>query len=182
MSRNSTSNMTELSQLGVPVVQPFQLGYVTTDLEAAIDNYRRILGGTQFAVSDSSFDARVRGQLRSMRTRLAFGFIGATMVELIEPVVDEAGFYTDVLPSTGYGIALHHLGYVLDSDVDWHVLKEKVGQQRISFEITSDPNVIFVDTQAELGHQIELLQFSAATMESFVSHVPRNGETARAVS
>ncbi|MFT4230258.1 MAG: VOC family protein [Microbacterium sp.] len=160
---------------GLVGVHPYQLGYVTTDLDEAIDGYARTLGGVDFSISDRTLRPRLRHVDSSLRVRFGLGFVGDVMVELIEPVSGETGFYADLLPPSGFGIALHHFGYLLDPRADWGAFRAAVDEERVAFELSGDPNVVYLDTRAELGHYVEYLHFTPDVRDAWLARIPRNG-------
>lgn len=156
-------------------VHPYQLGYVTNDLDAAIDHYGRLLGGSDFVITERILDARMREGRMPLHMRFGLAYLGDITVELIEPLSDETGFYSSLLPTQGFGIALHHLGYLLEPDTDWESFRGAVEPERVAFELSGDPNVFYLDTRAELGHHVEYLQFSQELLEKWQERIPRNG-------
>lgn len=153
---------------------PFQLGYVTTDLDQAAAHYARELGAQDFDISERDLrPSSPRGQL-ALSVRFALGFVGDTMVELIEPLSGNIEFYSDLLPERGFGIALHHFGYLLDSSADWAEFRSGVDDAEVVFELHGDPSVIYLDTRPALGHYLEYLQFSPELEAAWIDRVPRN--------
>lgn len=152
----------------------WQLGYVTNDIDRAIDQLgarlglehtvRLPAGGAEFLKGDepAPFEAK-----------FAMGARGGLIVELIEPVSGEVGFYNDALPEDGsFAIALHHLaGFIPTGEEEWERLRGVLAAagMRIDYTVTIPGRVraAYVDTRAQLGHFLEVCQLEQADLDFF---------------
>ena len=152
----------------------WQLGYVTTDLDRAVKSLserhglehvvRVPSGGAQFFKGD---------QPAPFEARFAMAARGGLIVELIEPVAGEVGFYRDALPADGsFAVALHHLAmFIPTGDQEWERLLEVLAAAGLradyTFLIPGRVRAAYVDTRAELGHFIEVCQLERDDLEFF---------------
>jgi len=152
----------------------WQLGYVTNDLDRAVaqlsDRYglERVVRvpsvGAQFFKADepAPFEAK-----------FAMGARGGLVVELIEPVSGEVGFYRDVLPADGsFGVRLHHLAMFIPTGEDeWERLTGILADAGLHVDYTvlipGRVRAGYVDTRAELGHFIEVCQIEQEDLDRF---------------
>lgn len=152
----------------------WQFGYVTNDLEPAIDFMAERFGlehcvklpagGATFLVDDrpAEWDAR-----------FAMGARGGKIIELIHPVGGHIDFYTRVLPPTGeFAVRLHHIAtFIEPGDDAWHKLQTLLAASGLKVDYTVlIPNRVragYVDTTAELGHWLEVCQLQPEDIEFF---------------
>jgi hypothetical protein len=152
----------------------WQFGYVTTDLDRAIEfmserfglehALKLPAGGATFLVGDepAEWDAK-----------FAMGARGGKIIELIEPVGGHVDFYTRVLPPDGsFAVRLHHIATFIDSsEAEW----ERLGGLLAASGLKVDYTVLipdrvragYVDTTAELGHWLEICQLQREDIEFF---------------
>jgi Glyoxalase/Bleomycin resistance protein/Dioxygenase superfamily len=152
----------------------WQFGYVTTDLDRAIEFMserfglehclRLPAGGATFLVGDepAEWDAK-----------FAMGARGGKIVELIEPVGGHVEFYTRLLPQDGsFAVRFHHIATFIETgDDEW----ERLGRLLAASGLKVDYTVLipdrvragYVDTTAELGHWLEVCQLQREDIEFF---------------
>jgi hypothetical protein len=152
----------------------WQLGYVTTDLERAIDELSARFGlehcvhlpsaGATFAAGD---------EIVPWEANFAMGARGGLIVELIEPVAGEIGFYRDALPADGsFAIRLHHLAAFMETgDSQWELVRGLLAGAGLRFDYTMTiPGRVragYIDTRAELGHFLEVCQLKRDDTDFF---------------
>lgn len=157
----------------------WQLGYVTTDLERAVAQLTD-RHGLEHVVRVPSAGAQFfkAGQPAPFEAKFAMGARGGLVVELIEPVAGEVGFYRDALPADGsFAVRLHHLAmFIPTGEQEWErlggVLADAGLQVDYTFLIPGRVRAGYVDTRAELGHFIEVCQIEQEDLDRF------NGMTA----
>jgi len=149
----------------------FQLGYVTTDLDAALAVYRERFAAPRFWV----FDNAAARPDDPHPNRVALAWIGETMVELIQPIREPSPLYASALPAKG--VRLHHLGYLVRDEARWNEVM--AGLQREAMRIDRHGKVgealeyVYADAQAQLGHYLEYVWVKTGQPD-FFSGVPRN--------
>src|ERR1700691_4191093 len=140
----------------------WQFGYVTSDLDRAIEHMRERFGlehclklptgGATFLIGD---------QPAEWDARFAMGSRGGTIIELIEPVAGEVDFYRRLLPADGtFAIRLHHLATFIElGEAEWERTRSLLAQSGLRFDYTvlipGRVRAGYVDTSAELGHWLE---------------------------
>jgi Glyoxalase/Bleomycin resistance protein/Dioxygenase superfamily len=152
----------------------WQLGYVTTDLERAMEvmadrfglthSMKLPAGGAGFLVGEepAEWDAR-----------FAMGARGGLIVELIEPVAGAVEFYRRVLPADGsFAVRFHHFAVSIPTgDEEWERVRALLAASGLGFDYTVViPDRVragYVDTSAELGHLIEVCQLEPEDIEFF---------------
>lgn len=152
----------------------WQLGYVTTDLDRAIefmsDRFglehclKLPTGGATFLVGDEPTE---------WEARFAMGSRGGLIVELIEPVAGEVDFYTRLLPKDGsFAVRFHHIATFMETgDEAWEQLRSLLDAAGLRLDYTVlIPNRVragYVDMTAELGHWVEICQLQAEDTDFF---------------
>jgi hypothetical protein len=135
-----------------------QLCWVVPDLEETIGHWVRIAGaGPFFVFGDLHFDdGRYRGAPSDVQScRATIGQLGAMQIELIQPLDDGPGLWTDVIPKGSAG--LHHVGlYSTDYDTDRaSYMADGAG---MAFEgLMMGHKTCYIDTVATLGFMTELI-------------------------
>ena len=132
----------------------FQVAYVTHDRGAAEGDLEARLG-----ISDWT-DLEVEPAGASLA--VAFARAGRIQVELIQPLGGRDRIFSELLPSTG-AVRMHHLGVRVE-DMDEALEHADAAGFRAPHvgEIEGQLKFAFVDTTAELGHYLELAQFTPA--------------------
>jgi hypothetical protein len=131
----------------------YQIGVVVRDIDAGMEQYRRLLGLGPFWRLDTDYEGRYRDWRGRFANRNAFTRWGDVYLEMIEPVVGE-GNAREWLETRGEGI--FHLGYAVDD------LGQRPGGVECVFESwgatmpNGDAAVIHLDTVAQLGYFVEL--------------------------
>lgn len=131
----------------------YQIGVVVSDIDAAMDHYRRLLGLGPFWRLDTNYEGRYRGWTGAFANRNAFTRWGDVYLELIEPGLGE-GNAKEWLETRGEGI--FHLGYAVD---DMSQRPDGVACVFESWGATlpnGDAAVIHLDTVDRLGYFVEL--------------------------
>jgi hypothetical protein len=152
----------------------WQLGYVTTDLDAAIEfmsqryGLEHVLklptGGATFLVGDEP---------APWEARFAMGSRGGLVIELIEPVAGEVDFYTRLLPSDGsFAIRFHHIATFMETgDEAWEHVRSLLEDAGMRFDYTVlIPDRVragYVDMTSQLGHWVEICQLQPQDTEFF---------------
>jgi hypothetical protein len=92
----------------------FQIGYVVPNLDAALAHLNTKLGAPRFMVLRDIVveNAWFRGSGAPINHSMAFGYVGDTQFEIIEPVAGKST-YSEFLERVPEG-GVHHLGYSVD--------------------------------------------------------------------
>ncbi|MGH2836478.1 MAG: hypothetical protein ACRDLT_04075 [Solirubrobacteraceae bacterium] len=152
----------------------WQLGYVTSDLDRALAELAQRFGlEHQFRVPSGGATFMAGDEAVPWEARFAMAARGGLIVEVIEPVAGEVGFYRDALPADGsFAIRLHHLAAFMETgDEAWARAGQMLEQAGLRFDYTMlIPGRVragYIDARAELGHFLELCQLDARDLEFF---------------
>jgi catechol 2,3-dioxygenase-like lactoylglutathione lyase family enzyme len=156
----------------------WQLGYVTSDLDRAIDYMAEMFGLTH-CVRLPSEDATflVGDREAEWEARFAMGSRGGTIIELIEPVAGEVDFYRRALPADGsFAVRLHHVAtFVANTEEEWRRVGDLLSQAGLRVDYTVlIPNRVragYVDMRASLGQWLEICQLQREDTDFFNSLV-----------
>jgi hypothetical protein len=167
------ANPRPIEALGDLFANIWQLCYVTPDLELGMKELRDVYGiqnSTEVPVEGATF--LKRGEEVEWEPRVAMGARGGLIVELIEPVAGEVGFYRDALAKDGGALGFHHLATLVPlGDQAWSSVEGLLAEQGLRFEYTilipGRARLAYVDTKATLGHWIELCQLQQADTDFF---------------
>ena len=164
----------EITELGDLFANIWQVAYVTTDLAKGIELLRERFGIEHCIEVPTAGATFLRGdEPAEWEARIAMGARGGPIVELIEPVAGEVGFYRDFLPSDGsFGFGLHHLATFMPlGDEAWSALGSLLARHGMQVDYTVlIPDRVragYVDTTALLGHWLEVCQLQEADTEFF---------------
>jgi len=154
----------------------FQLGYVTGDLDGAMATWRSRYAVPDFFVfSPRDFPAP---EGAAVPLRVALGYQGSVMVELIEPDPTDAGLYKGALRPDG-GTMLHHLGYLVDEG-NFANYPKQIAELGIKMPFAHDSDelkVLYADTREDSGLFTEIVGRSAAISRMF-ANIPRSSAAA----
>jgi hypothetical protein len=143
----------------------WQVGYVTSDLDRAMEELARDWGLEHCVEVPTG--ATLLGpdeEPLPWETRIAMGARGGLIVELIEPVSGEVDYYTRSLPADGsYAIRFHHFAtFIPLGDEAWADVRELLARSglRIDYQVLIPDRVRagYVDASAQLGHWLEICQ------------------------
>lgn len=133
----------------VQLPEPYHLGIVVRDLDAAMRRYASIHGIDRWMRLDTDYPARHLGRETRVANRNAFGFSGDLMYELVEPGLGDTPA-ASFLASRGEGV--FHLGYAVDDPTDLPA------GTTVCFEVLSlDPPIVYLDTVGTMGFYLELV-------------------------
>jgi hypothetical protein len=148
----------------------FQFGYVVRDIEGAIETMKRRMGVTEWKVNRLPPSAPGR--------TLAFAYVDGRMIELVDLRPGEDTIYHAWIPERDDEVRLHHLGYLIESEADWH---GAIGQyEAAGFApalvggVDGRMQWYYSDTVATLGHYCELIRFTSEAGKSYWADVPHN--------
>ncbi|MFT3928794.1 MAG: hypothetical protein QM709_00740 [Spongiibacteraceae bacterium] len=154
---------------GLLRAEHFQVAYATTDIEQAkqvfadrygIKNYRQL-----------------KGQMPTGgHIHIELAWVGSTMYELVTSSGPGSETFMSDLPSEGFALRHHHLGFLISSDAEWNAML--IGVERNGGRILSkSENTGFMKTCMikipELGHCLEYL-FPEPAGLAFLENVPAN--------
>ncbi len=148
------------------LVQPpgsvVELCHVVRDMDAAIAHWTERFGAGPFFVGEMTFPEghRYRGEPAMLAIRVAFGFSGGLLIELVEPLDGDASVFTEVLERRGPGY--HHV--MLREDYDVAHARLTAAGFSVALESTTPlgERCALFDTQAIDGGFVEVMDLHIA--------------------
>jgi 4-hydroxyphenylpyruvate dioxygenase-like putative hemolysin len=140
-----------------------QLGFVVKDIDAVAEMYWKMfgIGPWHFYTYGAPLVKKmtIKGKPGEYRMRLALANAGPTRMELIEMVEGDT-VYKDFVEEHGYG--LQHLGLLVE-DMDAALAQVRaagidVVMEGEGFGLEGDGRYAYIDTVAQLGIMLELIQ------------------------
>ena len=145
----------------------YQFGYVTRDLDAAIDTLR-----DQFGIE------RYRRKRNTPWMEAIHAWVGNTQIEVLELSAGALQMFIDYIPDEPGALKLQHLGRRIDTVEQWDSLQQAI--QAGGFEAPLNATVmdghlraVYVDTRALLGIYSEYV-FMTGPALAIYDDVPRN--------
>lgn len=145
----------------------YQNGYVTHDIERAIDLVSSQFGLGEFSRFDMQFPLVTPAGPKTVDLRVATAWVGKLQVELIEPVSGYTDYYLPSLPADRSDATprFHHAAVRRDSEDDMRREAERLGLPVLYETGGAGITCLFVDTRAHLGHLLELVSASPETWD-----------------
>jgi hypothetical protein len=150
----------------------WQIAYVTDDFDRGMSTLRESFGVENITEVPTEGATFLRGDTPAeWDVRVAMGARGGLIVELIEGIGGEVGFYRRALPQNG-GLGFHHLATVIPTgDEAWSSLQALLARNGLEVDYTVlIPDRVragYVDTTAQLGHFMEVCQLQEADTDFF---------------
>ncbi|KHK91550.1 VOC family protein [Novosphingobium malaysiense] len=145
-----------------------QLCWVVPDLEAAIGHWVRTTGaGPFFLFEDVHFEDGVyRGVPSDIAPhRAAIGQYGETQIELIQPLDDRAGVWSDVVPFGKAGF--HHAGLYCEDYAAEREAYLSSGAEMAFEGLMMGARTCYIDTTPQLGYLTELITANPVAEQVF---------------
>jgi len=154
-----------------------QVAWVTTDLDRALEQFKRIYRVPEFLVMEQSFPSIVFGEEGEMKLRIALANVDNVQLELIEPVgggVDR--IYRDPLPTDGsHANVFHHVCVKVEGTLeDWESYRANLGPDRpVAYEgFIEGARFVYTDERATIGMFVEHVWFTPETEARMAEAVP----------
>jgi hypothetical protein len=148
----------------------FQVAYVTTDLDAAIAQYRSLYGIEHFLVIDTA------GISPNPAIRSGFAWHGSIMVQLIQPIEEPNPIYVDLLRGSESLTKLHHFGHVCSDEAEWNEVCSALDATNVPIshkgDISGVMKYLYADFRPIHGHYREYVLLQGE--RSFFAQVPQN--------
>jgi len=158
-----------------PLRNFFQHGYVTTDFDQALAHFADY-GLTRWAEM-REIDVHVIGDKHATLS-VGLGYFGALQIEVIQPHSGYCAIYNEILPTTGFGLRLHHHGFLLYDESDYAALRDTHAERGARTVIDglnprSGNRYFYADTRSELGHYVEYIYLTPQGVEDYAK-IPQN--------
>ncbi len=133
----------------------FQLGYVTNDLERAMNVFGERFGITRFRQNDADLPCGGKVGTRTV-------WVGAMMYEIAMGYGEGMEVFSDYAPQgAGFVLKFHHFGYLVSDDAAWTKLEAGITRSGLKVRKPSDiagyVRTCFVEVP-ELDHLLEYIQ------------------------
>ena len=157
----------------------YKLGYVTTSVETAVEEWSDRLGVEKFVQFSPSFEARSSdGRTGHAQLRCAFSAGRHHTIELMEPVSGLVDLWAaPLIGHTGFALTFHHTGLVVD---DLSQLKAMLADAGIVpvLEAAIEPGIKFAYYRPPLmGHHVEHIEYTGDA-GAFLAGVRRGSQLA----
>lgn len=138
----------------------YQIGFVTSDLDRSISFFEKTMGVPKFLTLQSP---KIRnqtfyGEPIDIDVNLAFGQMGNTNIEIIEPVSGHSTY--DAFLKNYEWMGIHHMAVKV---FDFEATLERLTGQGLKIaqtgEIGDGSRFTYVDTVKQYGHYLEVLYF-----------------------
>jgi len=153
-----------------------QIGYATTDVAEAVKRYRERYGVKEFLMLPHTASTISPG--RTATLNVAMAFVNGTMIELIEPAGGADTIYREVLPTSGFAVRHHHMGYAMFDEADWEATQREIERQQINIVLSGEePGVIryqYIDARSDIGHYVEYLYYLGQGGQEMLKSIPHN--------
>lgn len=165
-----------------------QIGYLTDDLESALDYWIDVAGAGPFYYAEYEPEQQVyRGKPTHIRFRLAYGFLGDIHIEVVEQIAGGASAYTEALDAADAvptGGLLHHVLYLHEGYDAACAAHLAAGAERCyDAFVPGVGRFCYLDTRAQMGCYLELVEttdvFEAACEKMRSAHMDWDGARPR---
>jgi hypothetical protein len=141
-----------------------QVGVLVEDLDRAVETYWKVgrIGPWHIYTYQRPLikTMHYRGQPANYKMRIALAWVNAFCIELIELGEGGDSIYQEFIKQRGYG--LHHLGVVVEDAEVAVAQAESAGfgviQDGRGYGLDGDGHFAYLDTEAQLGVIVELMQ------------------------
>jgi len=140
----------------------FEICHVVTDLDVAIGQWTGTLRAGPFFSAEMRFPEghRYRGSPSLLAMRVAFGFSGGLLIELIEPLEGDRSVFSEVLQRSGPGF--HHVLLREEYDVGFARLSAQGFAVALESTTPLGERCALFDTGAVNGGFIEVMDLHIA--------------------
>lgn len=158
-----------------------ELCQVVRDIDKALEHWTKTVGAGPFFVFDVPVlpGQRYRGQPTEVSMRVAFGFTGGLLIELLQQTNDGKSVFTEMLDQQGD--SYHHIMLRLPYDEGVERLSGQGHEIAFSGQMPSGERFCLFDTRGANGGFIELMETSPPMLESMErmhrAHLAWDGKT-----
>ena len=152
-----------------------QLGYVTNDIDRAIEAFAQGSGVTKFLRNDG-IELTV-GEGKQARCNVAIAITAGMQIEIIQPTGGSDHVYSQILDGKGYQLKLHHQCHYVDTQEEFDAAKSAIRQAGYPIVIEGvDPaaQYFYADMRKLLGHHVEYVLYDAHIGPALLEAIPVN--------
>jgi len=137
----------------------YQNGYVTHDLDKALDYFAERFGIEHFGCYDADIEVATPDGPRVLSMRIAAGWTGGLNIEVMQPVSGHVAPLMAMLPSdTGDAVPRFHHIAVRRESLD--AMRREIAESGLPLAFGGTPpgmEFAYLDARASIGHFIELV-------------------------
>ena len=155
--------MAQPAPLALPEGSVTQTAYVVRDIERHAAEWTRLTGaGPWFTLAPELANMVYRGHSTQAKYRLAMAFVGATMLELIQPLDEEPSIFREILDERGEGF--HHVAPRMTglSGPRFDARCRELEHQGLTVALTNDVvgmgRAAFYDAKDSIGGFVEVFE------------------------
>ena len=158
-----------------------ELCQVVRDMDRALEHWTGTIGAGPFFVFEVPVlpGQKYRGAPTEVSMRVAFGFSGGLLIELLQQTNDTPSVFTEMLDARGDGY--HHIMLRLPYDEGIERLSGRGYEIAFSGQMPSGERFCLFDTRSADGSYIELMEISVAREDSLArmqrAHLQWDGKT-----
>lgn len=140
-----------------------QLCQVISDLDKSLEHWTQVLGAGPFFVFDVPVlpGQMYRGKPTEVSMRVAFGFSGGLLIELLQQTNDGPSVFKEMIESQGEGH--HHVMLGIPYDAGVERLQRHGFEMAYSAQMPTGERFCLFDTRSSNGGYVELVDFSPAS-------------------
>jgi hypothetical protein len=141
-----------------------ELCQVVTDMDAAIDHWTQVIGAGPFYVFDIPAlpGQKYRGAPTAVDLRIAFGFSGGLLIELLQQTNDVPSVFREMLDKTGAGY--HHIMLRVPFDEGSARLQRHGYEAAFTGAMPTGERIAVFDTRDGNGGYIELMDLTPGSL------------------
>lgn len=143
------------------LTEAFQVCFVCAKRASGVQRLSDQLGLTGWVEFEAELEVDGATGTGAATVAVAFARWGTMIVEVLEPMAGPVEVFRRALPTEHDNMRLHHVGIRVADLTAARVHAEKTGAACVlSGGIADQIRFAFVDTTAQLGHHLELVEFS----------------------
>jgi Glyoxalase/Bleomycin resistance protein/Dioxygenase superfamily len=152
-----------------------QLGYVTNDMDRAIEVFGQGGGVTQFLRHDGI--AFKVGPGKQACCNVAIAITAGMQFEIIQPTGGDDQVYSQILDGEGFQLKLHHQCHYVETQAQFDAAKAAIREAGYPIVIEGiDPaaQYFYADMRPVLGHHVEYVLYDAQVGPALLEAIPVN--------
>lgn len=154
-----------------------QVAYVTTDIDQTMADFGQHYGVPNW-LPMRELTLQTDGETASGQAHVALAWVGATQLELIQPLSGAVDVYRWGLPGQGYGYRFHHLAQLMETAGEFEAALEIIRRDQLPVVLQGMSTgglvrYVYTDHRETLGHLFEHIYYAPEARGLF-DHIPRN--------
>ena len=138
----------------------FELCHVVADMDRALAHWTGVLGAGPFFVAEMRMEHRNFGRPAPLAIKVAFGFSGGLLIELVEPLAEDRSVFREALEERGEGY--HHVMVRTGFDQGVEHMTRLGFKPALESTTPYGERAVLFDTRAETGGFVEFMDLHIA--------------------